>query len=812
MSPDNQILPPSLTNRLSRRTFLQGIGGGAVAIIGAACGFEPGTAAAEVPAYVPIGEIPIVLGSPEPTLLKEDFNGEKFVRFAIDGGRVRSTTEILNGDSNNFVREYVAAGTYGRIDNTPTPLPDGTTLPGGTGVDGIGNVYPWAKVEILDELKVVGYTAEKVSETNYLTPIEGSELPEALKAPYIKEVEVKLPPRANTNTRSLATIFDRDSIGGTISDIDAYIVRLWGDGYSKKNIQKIVNGTNQTVQVEVTPTRDGLTVPINALKRIVGIAALEVFPREGYQSSADSDGIVVLSAFGGMKVGQNTTIDAQNQDSETQAETQKRQDIITRVKDQFVIFRAAQDQTDESPTISETGIGLTDWNGFVAYIGDVEKAQRIAAQLTDVGGTDPSTLLRQIGGLKQSGVFLPIEGGGFARKVDATLAQTLDPTGPRINSSTMKILYSIDKDSGQTTATVSNRTNQLGTLNAVQNIETGEWEWEEVMSEQDRIINTLSQIEGYKTDSTNIKDLGDGVWHSELRANNGSESFDVLSSLGTHGSFSFLIPTNLGTTLKDLYFLTDEEVRTLDNLPDNWQTNSNLLRGLAEFIPALAGNLLENPNIFGDELYKASLTPALKRQYHVIFGLLPLSESSDTQERTLTEYKVGGGTEVTTYDYGIKRDSSGNALIISTGNLTNSPTINAVGELAVRKLGDDLYTSLRDHNFIGTPEEFFGLVARRGAWNSFTGLLTGTGYNDRAPRDDQLLGPENPYEKNMAIGTKVDELLGDTSMWAIASEEHRAFILDFLTKALGGYTLTEEDLSAIREGNPDFSSTFVSLN
>ncbi len=458
---------------------------------------------AELPAYVPTGELPLVNGSPEPMVLEKDFNGDEFVQFAIDGARVRTTTEVLNGANNNFVKEYIAAGTYGRIDNTPTPLPDGTTLPGGTGVDGIGNDYPWAKVEILDESKAVGYTAESVGGTEYLTHIEGDKLPPELQAPYIEEVEVKLPPRTNTNARSLATLFDRDSVGGTINDIDNYIVHLWGDSYSKKNIQQTINGVNQTVQVEVTPTRDELTEPLHALKRLIGVAALEVFPREGYPSPADPDGIVVLSAFGGMKVGQNTTIDTQNQDSEAQ----KRQDIITRVKDQFIVFRAAQKQTDESPTISEASIGLTDWNGFVAYIGDVEKAQRIAEQLTDVGGTDPSTLLRQIGALKQSGVFLPIKGGGFARKVDATLAQTLDPTGPRINNSTMKVLYSIDKDSGQTIATVSNRTSQLGTMNAVQNTETGEWEWEKAqpdtgevaeVSENTMPLSSEFNLAGYK--------------------------------------------------------------------------------------------------------------------------------------------------------------------------------------------------------------------------------------------------------------------------------------------------------------------------
>ena len=808
MSPDNQITPGDLASwRPTRRGFLRGVVAAAGLIAGFLAYDDHLSAAPETQTTpIPTGILPFVEGAPQPFEIIENPDGYEFSR-VVKSVNIR---EEQNGDAQKVQPNPLQTGetlqvippvvdTSGRLEEV-----GGVNIP-----DNKGGSNTWTRALKVDNPNISGFVAEGTLEDPYILPVTFNELTPEEQALYILKQEVLLP--GVEESIDLTQVFEKNSAVGGVKDNDTTIVALWGHELTSTRIKQ---GSKFVFSEPKTPTRDELNVPVHAWERVVGLAAISASePTLPDDQPRDADGIIELMGAGGMKA-VSITVDAQEvqSDSET-SPAPSVYDIVTRVGNFFVVSRVAMRAAQGTiKAINEVqSVGLTDWKGFAAYIGDTAKAARIASKLTNVGGSNSQQtqkLLGQIGGLKQAATFIFIEGGGFAPKIDAVMATEFFGSG--LTDRNMQVTYAMSED-GTPMATVNNGTTEVGNLIAVQNT-AGEWVWEKVGSEQDKIINTLSQIEGYEIDSSNIEDLGDGVWHSELRANNGLESFDVLSSLGTHGSFSFLIPSNLGTTLKNLYFLTDDEVKTLNNLPDNWQINSNLMRGLAEFIPALVGNLLENPNIFGDKLYEASLTPTLKAQYHVVFGLLPLSESSDTQERTLTEYNVGGGTEVTTYDYRVKRDSSGNALVISTGNLTNSPTVNAVGELAIRKLGDDLYTSLRDHNFIGTPKELFGLIARHGAWNSLTGLLTGTGYNDRAPRDDQLLGPENPYEKRMAIGTKVDELLGDTSMWAIASEEHCAFILDLLTKALGGYTLTEEDLSAIREGNPDFSSTFVSLN
>jgi hypothetical protein len=472
--------------QMNRRQFLIGLGaagaaGALATVLPKAAEAGPALSSPEQqPAAIPTGELPVVEGAPEPIALKDSSGQYSFVEYSNSG----NLRVIPRADGDKVTQDPIPTGTVAEIQKSELTLPDGTIIPqGGVGINVYkSDPYLWSHVKLLNEEESTGYTAETVGNTEILTPISSAQLTDAEKQQYMVEEKLNLP--SASKSIDLTGIFGEENIGGPQnSQINGEIMNLWGDTPTTKRIRENVGGRLQT-RIETTiPTTDELTTPVNALKRVMGLASIEAATADQNPDSLinPNNGILQLDQVGGLKVGSRVTVDIQDPESSAVAATIQTRDIFARVGDRIVVTRIEFDNESYLLQATTTNVGSYDWNGFAAYIGDPKEAKEIASQLTDLGGGHPETLLQQIGGLPQASVAIPTENGGFAPKIDATIANSIFET--RVYDSTLKSTYQLDGN-GIPTATVTQVGEQPRTLQAIEN-RAGEMEWVEVVENSD---------------------------------------------------------------------------------------------------------------------------------------------------------------------------------------------------------------------------------------------------------------------------------------------------------------------------------------
>ncbi|MBP9690511.1 hypothetical protein KBD81_00365 [Candidatus Woesebacteria bacterium] len=186
--------------------------------------------------------------------------------------------------------------------------------------------------------------------------------------------------------------------------------------------------------------------------------------------------------------------------------------------------------------------------GLAAYIGDTAKAARIANQLTNVGGNPQQTeqLLDQIGGLEQAAILIPIDGGGFAPKIDAAMVNGFFGLG--LTDRNMTVVYTLSSD-GVPMATINNGTAEIGNLIAVKNT-AGDWEWEEVVLEgEDNIDGEMSEtatqiVKSLDASYSAIATRTDNLNIHDIQVERNGEPLTGINLRTPAGNFMVLIPRN----------------------------------------------------------------------------------------------------------------------------------------------------------------------------------------------------------------------------------------------------------------------------